>query len=426
MRAARSILLCSATLTAKGAVKAAKVFRRTDWKVIQVPAVRDNLHFRTTDRNIDRFLSECVKSGLTPAPAPAIAFFTWKSTADGMAETVQRTVGEPVLRYHASLKDKTRKAVQKEWTDGTKWVFASKAFGMGIDKPNVRTIFHAQVPTSILDYAQEVGRAGRDGKPSFCYLPTYEELGWGKVGELGDAAHFLVSRNYPSHRQVRQVWNVLRHNFHGSPGWHKIDPKKMAATLWRNSDDHGLVRKAISWLAIAEMVKKKSHSTAWSFVAEQPMKQCSAKDRKILDNVMAAVREHGALRGGSYIVSSGAMDDYICPAVGLKGWKEKLKKLSKNDLLLCKWPTTQSTQIQVVSDTFDDFDEAAEWLKEATSNAFKNLQRMIDLAHSPAENRASLIEDAISLDLDVFNAEMEKYREELAAEAEKKRAGSAT
>jgi ATP-dependent DNA helicase RecQ len=102
--------------------------------------------------------------------ATAIVYVPTRNRTDGVA-TVLRRWGIPALPYHAGLPARARTDLLERFIDGRcRVMVATNAFGMGIDKPDVRLVLHLGVPPRPEAYVQEAGRAGRDGKPAQCLM----------------------------------------------------------------------------------------------------------------------------------------------------------------------------------------------------------------------------------------------------------------
>lgn len=99
-----------------------------------------------------------------------IVYCATRKTTEALADTLNQ-MGHPAVAYHGGMSPDAREVAQRDFiTDKVPVVVATNAFGMGIDKSNVRYVIHHNLPESIETYYQEAGRAGRDGEPSRCTL----------------------------------------------------------------------------------------------------------------------------------------------------------------------------------------------------------------------------------------------------------------
>ena len=134
------------------------------------------------------------------ARRPAIVYATSRKQSEKLAEDLARRI--PAAAYHAGLDPETRERVQTAFQRGElEVVVATIAFGMGIDKADIRTVIHAGLPGTLEGFYQEIGRAGRDGAPSRTYLMhSYAD----------QRTHdFFLNRDYPPSSHLEQVFRAL-------------------------------------------------------------------------------------------------------------------------------------------------------------------------------------------------------------------------
>lgn len=133
-----------------------------------------------------------------------IIYCQTRKSVDSLTTFLERK-GIRALPYHAGMDIETRNRVQDAFRrDDIDVVVATVAFGMGIDKPNIRFVIHRDMPRSVEAYYQEIGRAGRDGAPSDCFL----FYGWSDV----KSAEYMLQDldSVTADRQKRQVRHMLR------------------------------------------------------------------------------------------------------------------------------------------------------------------------------------------------------------------------
>ncbi|MCJ1961171.1 DNA helicase RecQ [Novosphingobium mangrovi (ex Hu et al. 2023)] len=116
-------------------------------------------------------LDQQLQSVIEETPGAGIIYAPSRAKVEQLAEKLAKTTGRPVLPYHAGLPAEVRASNQAAFIASEDMVMvATIAFGMGIDKPDVRFVAHAGIPKSIEGYYQETGRAGRDGEPSLAIM----------------------------------------------------------------------------------------------------------------------------------------------------------------------------------------------------------------------------------------------------------------
>ena len=163
---------------------------------------RPNLTFRVKPAPDDRLKRQYLQDILGPLDGSAIVYAATRRNAEEVADFIRSALQRPAQAYHGGLDRDLRHRVQTDFmADRIKVVVATNAFGMGIDKADVRAVVHYNLPATVEAYYQEAGRAGRDAQPAECVLlfsPDDQGL-----------QEWLIRADTPAYADLQQVYALL-------------------------------------------------------------------------------------------------------------------------------------------------------------------------------------------------------------------------
>ncbi|SEI66010.1 ATP-dependent DNA helicase RecQ [Bhargavaea ginsengi] len=195
------VLALTATASEKAIQDIADYLLMKQQKLFIHPPDRPNIAMELVRQESREEKTKWILNALTGWKGPGIIYVQSRKRAEELAELL-RLRNIRVAAFHAGMEGEDRILVQQQFLTGElEWICATNAFGMGINKPDIRWIIHDQLPPSAAQYIQEIGRAGRDGGQSLATL-LYTETD-------ADKAAFIALDDLPEPETVRFIGKCI-------------------------------------------------------------------------------------------------------------------------------------------------------------------------------------------------------------------------
>ena len=336
---------------------------------------RKNLRFGVKHAKSDREKDEQLTSYIASQTGSGIIYAATRKRCEELALWLPEKTRRPIGVYHAGLEPQQRQRVQDDFMSGKlSAIVATNAFGMGIDKADIRFVVHYNMPGSLEAYYQEAGRAGRDGKSSdCCLLFSYNDR---------YIQEFFVENRYPQRETVRKVYEFLLSR-EEDPIELTLDQVREAIAVKDGSEAIGTAETLLAKAGVLKRLDSASNHAIIRIDSDAPtMLDFLPKEAKLRRKVMRAIESLVGQRRGEdvYVRPQRLADIANVEKDQLKRTLRELNRLRSFDYV----PPFRGRAVHVIERdlSFEQLEIDFEELEKRKRNELERLEAVIGFART--------------------------------------------
>jgi len=346
---------------------------------------RTNLRFTVEHCKSDREKNDALLAFIKNQPGSGIIYAATRKRCEEVAQWLPEKLRRPIGVYHAGLEPEQRRRVQEDFMSGRlAGIVATNAFGMGIDKADIRYVIHYNIPGSLEAYYQEAGRAGRDGAMSECRLLfSYPDR---------YIQEFFIENRYPSPDVVRKVYDFL-HAQKDDPIELTLQQVRDAIQIKETAESVGTAETLIARAGVLKRLDSSANAAILRIDSDLPtLVDLLPREAKIRRKVLAAAEKIVGKRRGEDVYirpqklaeTAGVQPDQLARTL------RELNRLKSFDYVPpFRGRAVHFTQRDVPFDQLEiDFDE----LGKRKAAEYEKLEAVIEFARTPRCRQRSVLD----------------------------------